>query len=250
VTASRVAGMLLARVLLTGMLAGMVLTACGQQPPPKRAPVPPPTIIGPAPAAATGHIRTDQPVDAYTGYAQPDQWPSACDLLTDADLHAVFPQLTGKVQRTASKQGFQFPDGGTFDVPDAHCTMRFKLPGDTADRRSEIDTAIEALGEPGLVAQNGADQQEAAPSCAYHAAPVADVATDYVCGRIEFSVDLHQFSLPTWGTNYPDRFEVNGTITSFRPAGSVAQVNAESAFEDAHIAPPLVTAVIQKLPAS
>jgi hypothetical protein len=231
-----VAGLLLAAAALAA--------ACSKPPPP---PPPAPLIIGPAPAAATGHVRTDQPLDYYTGYAKADQWPSSCDLLTNADIRSVFPQLKGKINHKESSQHFDFDQGGEMDVANADCEITFMLPGvsDPHDA-SEIDVAIEAVGPPGLVRANGQFDEAVAPRCAFHAELASDQPNEYICGRIEFSVAV-RLELPTADSHRPDRFQVDGKVTGF-PQFTADQ--AEPDFEDAHITSALVAAVIQKLPPS
>jgi hypothetical protein len=213
----------------------VTLAACSHAAPPKPLP---PLILGSAPATPTGHIKTNQPLDSYTGYVGAYSWPSACDLITDQDIRSIFPQATGRIQHKVGEQKFQFPDGNEFDVPNAQCSISFHLP--TNDEAAVIGTSIEAIGDPDLVRENGETDRDAVRNCAYRAGFAV-----YVCGRIEVSAGIDQLPLQMdTATGTVDRYQVAGKITTF----TVKQYDAEDKFMDTHINEQLIRATLSKLP--
>jgi hypothetical protein len=223
------------------------LAACSHPAP--RPPLPP-LIIGSAPATATGHIKTNQPVQSSTGYAAPDDWPNACDLLTDQDIRSIFPQATGPIQHNVTDRTFDFSNGAGMTVPDAECAITFRLPTSDDDPSADviyhgqtiITTDVEAVGDPNMVRSNGQGDPDVVQSCTYRAGFTANI-----CGRIEVAASVEHLNLPSDSLGHDvDRFQTNGKITSF----SAKRFEAEKTFEDTHLNPEIINAVLAKLPRS
>jgi hypothetical protein len=99
-------------------------------------PTPDPIRLGRAPAEPTGKINLDLPVDP-SGYLEFSRWPDACDLLTDRDLRAVFPQAedierhgedTTRTVNDLPSSSDPFPPTREVSVKNATCEIGFSLP--------------------------------------------------------------------------------------------------------------------------
>lgn len=217
---------------------------------------PPPLTIGPGPANPTGHVDVPQSADS-DGYADPEDWPNACDFLTDQDLHAIFPQLTGSIQRKPGNVNVNVWDmsgqtaGEDFDVPDGNCEITFHLPTSDADSdypdegESKISVGVEAVGDPDTLRQNvESDPDKSDPvqqGCAYRSG-----YAEYLCGHIQVGVDIDYLDVSdrSQDDKVIDRFQVGGKVSSFSPDSQ-----AEHDFEGTHVTPEVVRAMLAKLPA-
>ncbi|MET8796521.1 hypothetical protein ABZV91_08710 [Nocardia sp. NPDC004568] len=112
-------------------------------------PEPPPAVqLGAAPETPTGPRYPGAPLHP-SGFYQFDQWPKACDLLTDADLRTIFPQVTD-TRRASENRTLEFlpvlvpgavrpPDTpDQVQVIDAGCTVALAIPGIDFDPAAEI----------------------------------------------------------------------------------------------------------------
>ena len=121
------------RVSLFGALA-VVLAACGGGSDPK--PVDPIEIT--TTAIETGPpLDMDRTVDPNTGAFDPDEWPSACELIDEATVRSIFPQADGVGRYAAPAQLnlFGFVPGSEsptkpLTIPEATCTTTVGFPQD------------------------------------------------------------------------------------------------------------------------
>jgi len=98
---------------------------------------PDPIRIGSAPAEPTGKLNLDLAVRP-SGYVEASRLPDACDLRTDRDLRAVFPQAEG-IERDAEDRRLvvtdppsssdPYPSGRGVRLKNEFCTTAFSLPG-------------------------------------------------------------------------------------------------------------------------
>ena len=148
------------RALVTALAALTVITmsACSS---------PAPIALGSAPASPSDKINLSLPMDP-SGFYDFNSWPRACDLLSDGDLRAVFPQATDIARVPEDLKLTVLPDfspfsngngGGTHTVRGAQCTFTFSLPG--IERRAgdrwtgySLEREIEATGSTEVVREN------------------------------------------------------------------------------------------------
>jgi hypothetical protein len=242
---------LLAMVIVLGIALGVTALVEHLNAPEPVAPL----LIGHAPATSTGHVDVSQEADD-DGYAPAEDWPNACDFLTDQDIRSILPQLTGPIQRTPSDVQIDVFDvsgqtaGENIDVPDANCKITFHLPNSDNDSdypsngESEIDVGVDAVGDPATLQQNvqsdSDDSQSVEQGCAYRAG-----YTDYLCGHLQVGVSLSSLDVTDRSDEDTpvDRIQVGGKVTTFHSGDSAA----ESKFEDTYVTPELVKAMLAKL---
>ncbi|MEU4434989.1 hypothetical protein [Nocardia rhamnosiphila] len=137
--------MALRRIILAGVTV-LFGAACSILP---GSPEPPPAVqLGAAPETPTGPRYPGATVHP-SGFYQFDQWPKACDLLTDADFRTIFPQVT-ETRRVSENRTLEFlpvlvpgaarpPDTpDKVRVTDAACTVALAIPGIDFDPAAEI----------------------------------------------------------------------------------------------------------------
>lgn len=109
----------------------LLAVGCASSTPPE------PIRIGSAPAKPTGKINLALPVD-LSGFFVFDRWPNACDLLTDRDLRAVFPQARDIARKPRDEKltilpnllsTAPAPSPRDVTVKNASCGVAFSLPG-------------------------------------------------------------------------------------------------------------------------
>ena len=137
---------------------------------------PPPPVQVTDPIAGLTVLDLDHPLTGGSGYFPPERWPSACELLDDATLRAVFPQASGVVRTPSAGDvplpaalpaaggdaaggdaaggdpGRQAPVAATsIAVPERTCEVRFSLPGAPGDPPSTgaaLQVEVVAAGDP------------------------------------------------------------------------------------------------------
>lgn len=216
-------------MLLT--VSAAVLIACGEE-------EPQPLVIEPASVKPAGKpIDLDLPRDPSGAFAF-DRWPKACDLLTDADIKAVLPQLT-KVKREPEDQEITLTPALTADaVPapartvtakGANCTYKLQLPAAGLKDRYDIEgssgasllVSVTYAGAPKAVKQNfgpGVDpvRVEVPAGQCYG----RDNASSVSCRKasLAFSVSSSVSPQEVEDGEYKHRYRVKGKITTF-PTG-------------------------------
>jgi hypothetical protein len=213
------------------------------------APTPPaPLVIGHAPANPADHVQVDDTADPY-GYDAVEDWPNACDLLTDQDIRSIFPAATGDIHREATADDIFVNDvsgqsvGEQLDVPNATCTFGFRLPASTDPEDSKVTVGVDGVGRPSTLRQNM--DKTVATGCTYR--PGYDT---YLCGWVEVSASVEFLNIAddTHAGKSIDRFLVGKKVTSFDVDDSLGpQAKAEKKFEDTYVAPELIKAVLAKL---
>lgn len=195
-----------------------LLVACGGGEPAA------PLTLQRAPAAAGTTIDLNVPLDG-SGFFEFDEWPQACEILTDAAIQAVLPQ-TAKVERESEDQEINIIGAG--DLPrrvtavGAKCTYGLDLSaaGMGLDDQSppELLVTVDHAGSPETVEQNfsgDVDDRIAVPDgeC-YVIATKAGVSCRK--GQLAFTISSN---FPHQGLDedfiWIDHYTVDGTTTTF-----------------------------------
>lgn len=154
-------------------LSAAVVVACGEA-------EPQPLVLEPAPAKPAGKpIDLDLPRDP-SGAFEFARWPRACDLLTDADIKTMLPQLTQVKREPEDQEISLLPEISNDAVPaperrvtakGANCKYRLQLPA--AGLRDRDDTpgssgaslvvSVEYAGTPKAVKLNFSGDVNANP---------------------------------------------------------------------------------------
>lgn len=119
-----------------------------------------PLVLRRAPAEVGTTLDLDIPLDR-SGLFVFDQWPRACDLLTDADIKAVLPQ-TAKVERTSEDQDINIigDTPRSVTVADAKCSFELDLsaagmaPDEPGQGSPTLWVSIDSAGMADVVEQN------------------------------------------------------------------------------------------------
>lgn len=205
-------------------VSAVLLAACGEDKPRE------PMVMEPAPAAPGPPIDLDLPLDPSGAFAF-DQWPKACDLLTDAAIKAVLPQTT-EVKREPEDQEINIISAGSGAPPravtaeGAKCSYKLDLPdvGSVAELGGSLLVSVDHAGTPEAVEQNFSadvnDPIEVPDGQCY----VRDRSSGVSCrkGPLAFSISSTFFSqeVKDDGTSI-DRYRVNGKTTTFTaPVGT------------------------------
>lgn len=128
---------------------------------------PPPAVqLGTVPDTPSAARFTGAPLHP-SGFFQFDQWPKACDLLTDADFRAVFPQVS-EIRRIPGDTRLKVTTVGlgVFATEDARavgatCKVALAVPGIDFDRAQPIalsglvvDIEVNAAGSAEIIEKN------------------------------------------------------------------------------------------------
>jgi hypothetical protein len=152
------------RPAVAGLLLVVLLGACGWTDPEPDYGTPPdePLVIESAAVPAVAKIDWDRPTHP-SGFYQGDEWPPACDLLTDEEITAVLPQAR-VADRAPEDQEFDVivigGFGGHFVARDSECTIELDIPQAGLPNDAEfvrpptITITVDAAGTPGIVATN------------------------------------------------------------------------------------------------
>ncbi len=137
------------RGILALCVAGCLLVAaCGGDAPPIK--------VGSAPAIGS---KVTLPRPASNGLTSFGDWPQACGLITDVDVHAILPQSHGIVRRSFNPAFKLRGDYGmtTRTAVGAGCQMTWWLPGSNPDAKVptvNLDLSFDAVGSPSIVQEN------------------------------------------------------------------------------------------------
>jgi hypothetical protein len=99
------------------------------------------------------------------GFVSPDAWPSACDLLTDAEVRGVLPQVEDIRRESESREFDVYETFDTFTVTDAVCVHELDMPDAGVPFESpglppSVRVEVRAVGLPGFIDQNFRPQEE------------------------------------------------------------------------------------------
>jgi hypothetical protein len=217
---------------------------------PRSDPPPPPLVIGHAPAAPAKRIQVVESPDPYGYNAVPD-WPSACDLLTDQDIHSIFPAATGDIQRKGVESKILVSDesgqtaGEELAVPNGSCDFDFHLPSSHNVDLSEVSVVVDGVGDPKTLREGIDKADDVADGCTYR--PGHDV---YLCGWVEVGASVAYLNIDddSHRGQSVKRFRVGNKVTSFDVTDSLGkQADAEQKFEDTVVTPLVLKAVLAKL---
>ncbi|ANY09605.1 hypothetical protein [Pseudonocardia sp. HH130630-07] len=203
---SRVAG-------LAVLLVALTVSGCAADPEP--------IAVGSAPAAPSERIDLGAAPAAPVEMSPVGSWPQACDLLTDADIRAVFPQAADIVREPQDVQLTVF-GLGSFTVTGGRCTFRYSLPGrlvDPADTTSgyRLQVQVQAVGTDRFVAENHASVSRTGP---VGGVPGADCSADVPDTAVTCATDRMLFDVRDMLGNVTQdggwaRFRQGDRITTF-----------------------------------
>ena len=235
---------------------------------------PDPIRLGRAPAEPTGKINLDLPVDP-SGYLEFSRWPNACDLLTDRDLRAVFPQAEDIERQSEDRTMTVYDLTSSTDsdrparevtVKNATCDVMFSLPGARRDYSDgyELTVAIDAAGTEEFVrpfVREGASPPKLREGQSRASLGGADcifrrsLRTSCFKGRLSFHLSTepidqldnnaapYNWEVPHDGPRV--RYQVGTKVTTFEL--DKTSLETLTKFENEHIRSELVKAVASKL---
>jgi len=242
------------RALVTALAALTVITmsACSS---------PAPIALGSAPASPSDKINLSLPMDP-SGFYDFNSWPRACDLLSDGDLRAVFPQATDIARVPEDLKLTVLPDfspfsngngGGTHTVRGAQCTFTFSLPGivrRAGDRWTgySLELEIEATGSTEVVRENRPKANNPGERNEYVGGADCVVSPSLGSTQLECSSTNLAFSIKDLTDNFSQddgtiRFQRGDQITTF----TRDQLVQRSDFMTRQILPELVKTITAKL---
>ncbi|WP_028937201.1 hypothetical protein [Pseudonocardia spinosispora] len=232
---------------LVVLLSGLMMSACSR---------PEPIALGSAPASPSSRIvlplLSDRP-----GIYPVNMWPKACDLLSDADLRAVFPQAADVTRKPEDLRLSVFTDplrggGGRYVVPGAQCTYRFSLPG-AQNTPGEtwggyvLKLDVYAVGNREFVRENrhraGAGQTRVIGG--------AECTVDVDSVLLSCAADRMGFTLQDLKGNVTQdggvaHFQRNGQVTTF-DGDRLTQIDQQHDFVTRYVLPEVVKTIVAKL---
>lgn len=225
-------------------LSTALLAACGEDEPPE------PLVMEPAPAEVATQINLDLPVDPSGAFVF-DQWPKACDLLTDADIKVVLPQLTQVTREPEDQQITLLPEISndvvyvlplrTVTATGAHCEYDLELPATGMQFEEEggfsgasLRVYVDYAGTPEAVEQNFSVASDAEPiEVPDGECYASEGSAGLSCrkGSLTFSIssDFEHliFDRKSNYQRWTDHYQVKGGTTTFT-AGSVVGSDSSS----------------------
>jgi hypothetical protein len=246
------------RPAVAGLLLVVLLGACGwtDREPDYGTPPDEPVVIESAPAAAVAEINWDRPIHP-SGFYEGDEWPPACDLLTDEEITAVLPQAT-VTDRAPEDQEFDVIVvgglGGHFVARDSECTIELDipqagLPNDAEfDRPPTITITVDAAGTSGIVATNvhplGERVQTTAGECYSSDFGGVMCRLDQMAFRLVVDLPIQQAG----SGGYTNRYQVADGTTTFTDRDSEMDEvqRQEEAFLRSALYVPLTELVLAK----
>ncbi len=248
-------------VLALALIAPLLLTGCSSAPPD-------PIRIGSAPATPTGKADLSAPVDP-SGFFVFNRWPNACELLTDGDIRAVFPQAQGILRKPADEKLRILPDLRAprpvqeVTVKNASCRVAFSLPGvelkdelpDTSGY--QIKVRVDAAGTAEVVRDNYAPDEKA-PPVSVGGAECRIRTHDFSClkGQVAFTLSGNPAGVyqGKFDGKLRLRYQVGPEVRVFDRSADAQQRGKEEGvteaiwnFENEHIQPELVKAIASKI---
>ncbi|MBA3281549.1 MAG: hypothetical protein H0U29_04910 [Acidimicrobiia bacterium] len=209
--------------ILLAVLTANVLAACGGGDDKPAEPL----KLGRAPAEPGKSIDLDIPLDA-SGFFAFNQWPQACEILTDADIEAVLPQ-TEEVKRTPDDQDIKIIG----DVPQtvtavgATCTYKLDLPDaglrpDDPAIPPSIRLTVESAGSPEVVEQNFSGDVNDPTKVPGGECYVRDKSAGVNCfkGQLAFQITSRFPHQDLDNVAWTDRYVVGGKTTTFTDDGT------------------------------
>ena len=222
---------------------GVLLAGCSPKP------STPPVTIGSLPADVGPEIPLNGELDRYGSF---QDWPSACELVTDQTLRSLLPQI-GNITRKPESRSYEItaPDltkvPGEINVPEARCATRFSIPvGMLANNAGTVHTDIMLAGSPDFVQRNKR-RGTGVMKGDIKGGTCEPVDTDIQCvddsGRIQFRLN---FQLPHHGPNLkdPSRYDRNGEIVSFTTGNQDTQPRND--YIDANLTKPIVESILSR----
>jgi hypothetical protein len=170
-----------------------------------------------------------------SGFYEEDDWPPACDLLSDDEIRSVLPQARVAKRRSGDQDidviGLFGSGGGHMTAVDSTCSFEFDIPkaGLSNDKGSEpahVDITTIAAGTQGVVSANfhtdGDERLRTAAGECYDDNGVLTCRLD----RIAFQLTSH-WPTQSHKDGWTNRYEVDGKTTTFVGSGTDAHVYEE-----------------------
>jgi hypothetical protein len=177
--------------------------------------------LGSAPPAET---QITVPKAGPEGFTPPGSWPKACELLTQADMRAVLPDITKLTQESRQLRfTVRTPTGmdrGERGIPGGHCTYIFYLSGTESEEYQEsykgwLNVTVEVAGHPDIVAQNYENMAHGTRIDALGAERcVEQMAGEYFCRTRRLAFTVHAVQLP-YGFRFADQPADAEDMTSY-----------------------------------
>lgn len=244
------------KLVALALTVALVLGGCVSSTPP-----PDPVRIGSAPATPTGKINFALPKDP-SGFFVFNRWPNACDLLTDQDVRAVFPQARD-IRRKPDEQKRKIVGnllsrvgtgpGRDVAVKNAYCDVAFSLAGAEPKFSDgyQMSVNIDYAGTEAVVRDNqdrglkgDTRARLAGADCTFSSAG----GSSCVKGQLAFSLSARGFNQAQKDQKFRVRYQVGAEVTSFGPEESGPKgYKALTKFENDHIGSELVKAVASKI---
>jgi hypothetical protein len=198
----------------------------------------------PVPSGSPAFVMPDD------GRLRPQDWPRACDLLTEADIRAILPSTTRVSSNPADTKflgtGSSVPY--SFTVPGARCGHQVFFPGTSASSHgASISIEVRFAGSPEAARHNW-DEIVAEPGDTECAADFPGLGAD-VCARD----DLQNFNVRKKGVIVQIGSQAPTLAEGSRLAGQTEEGAATSAWDadrvwEAEVTPLFVPPVLARLP--
>lgn len=231
-------------VIAIAALATAALSACSNEPTEA-------VQIGDLPADTGPAIDLEVPLDEWDTF---EEWPSACDLVTDETLQALLPQTTS-IARAPESVSYEFqgtdliPISGGITVPEALCDVTLDVPvGMLENNVVTLNLEVLMAGSPEMVELNtdpniesGTPLDLAGGTCTDTTAGISCVnESGQVAFRVTFTLPHHGPSLKDPSRYVHDGEEVSFTTNAEDDAGRYAYINENLAF-------PIVESILARL---
>lgn len=237
-------------LLVAALIAPLLLVGCSSAPPD-------PILVGSAPATPTGKINLAIPLDP-SGFFVFSKWPNACDLLTDQDVRAVFPQATGILRKATDTKltvfgnlrSTRYTAPRDVTVPNASCRLAFSLPGVEYDEEFpgssgyQLTVEVTGAGTEEVVRDNHSSRNTRA-SLGGADCDISLGTFSCLKGQLEFRLSSGQIHQGRLDGKLMLRYQVGTEVTSFEVGRDSHQ--ARTKFEDDHIRSELVKVVAAKI---
>ncbi len=198
-----------------------------------------------------------------SGFYEFDQWPKACNLVADADIRAVFPQVTD-IEKVASDTNLMllspleaWEPSHTVRVGGARCAVAMALPGITFDAAefppragAEVMVEVLAAGSAGAVYRNRPEPSRDNPVVTIAGVPcVGAGGNGLVCATLYV---VFEVSVTAEYTRQVDEFTAirylhGGETVAWARESATDELRRQREWERSVIVTELVEAIVAKL---
>jgi hypothetical protein len=210
----------LGRAAVIAVLAALVVSACGGTDEGEEPAAP--LIIEPGPAQVSERLDLDIPLHSTTGFFLFHQWPPACDLLSDAEITTVLPQVR-RIERTSIDEEMTIMDTGQdFTARNATCRYELDIPqaglGMELMNPPVIEVRIDAAGTPEVARLNFLEDMNPpvqVPSGQCHVVGERLAGVACLKGPLTFKVTSDFTHQQIGDDTWTDRYRVGGETRTF-----------------------------------